>query len=382
MKLLSIAWSHSKDGSSISLLNTLIGLREKGVQIKVALPREGFLSKKLKENDIDYIITPITYWCQPSLSSIKDYLKYIPRLLRTIINERRSFNQLKNLISEWNPDIIHTNVSVIEVGYRLSKSYNVPHVWHVREYGDLDFSLHSLSGKKKHRGHLSDSHVISITHALKKYHRLGEKAYVIYNGIEERKHDFKVNKKDKVIFVGRVTQKKGAEEILDAFISYSKRNPKLTLEFIGSCDPTYQEYLEKRIKTANLNNRIKFIGPVQDPYPLMQESKAIIVASQNEGFGRITSEAMLNECLVIGKNTAGTREQFDNGKSLTGREIGIRYDDMAGLEEGLLHLSDLSEEDYNRLIEDAKYTVHTLYSVKNNVNEIYDFLQSLSQTSI
>ena len=35
---------------------------------------------------------------------------------------------------------------------------------------------------------------------------------------------------------------------------------------------------------------------------------------------------MYNHCLVIGRNTAGTKEQFDNGLDQTGEEIGLRFD--------------------------------------------------------
>lgn len=41
---------------------------------------------------------------------------------------------------------------------------------------------------------------------------------------------------------------------------------------------------------------------------------ALIVPSPFEAFGLITAEAMFNKCLVIGRDTAGTKEQFDNGQ--------------------------------------------------------------------
>lgn len=57
----------------------------------------------------------------------------------------------------------------------------------------------------------------------------------------------------------------------------------------------------------------------------MSKAQALIVASRFEGFGFITTEAMWNDCLVIGKNIAGTKEQFDNGVAETGHEIGLRF---------------------------------------------------------
>lgn len=57
----------------------------------------------------------------------------------------------------------------------------------------------------------------------------------------------------------------------------------------------------------------------------MQKAKCLIVTSHAEGFGFITVEAMLNACLVLGRDTAGTKEQFDNGLTITGHDIGLRF---------------------------------------------------------
>ena len=53
----------------------------------------------------------------------------------------------------------------------------------------------------------------------------------------------------------------------------------------------------------------------------------LIVPSIFEGFGFITAEGMANGCVVLGRNTAGTKEQFDNGVKMTGKEIGVRFID-------------------------------------------------------
>ena len=45
----------------------------------------------------------------------------------------------------------------------------------------------------------------------------------------------------------------------------------------------------------------------------MSKALALFVPSSFEGFGFITVEAMFCGCLVIGRNTGGTKEQFDNG---------------------------------------------------------------------
>lgn len=53
----------------------------------------------------------------------------------------------------------------------------------------------------------------------------------------------------------------------------------------------------------------------------MNRATALIVPSPFEAFGLITAEAMFNKCLVIGKDTAGTKEQFDNGQKNTIKKL-------------------------------------------------------------
>lgn len=379
MKLLSIANSHTKDGSSISLLITLLGLKERGVEIKVVLPYEGFLSEELKKNGIDYILSPITYWACPTVNNLADCFKFIPKLIRTLFKQFKSYYLLKKFIKHWKPDVIHTNVSVINVGFWLGKNLNIPHVWHIREYGDLDFNIHPLSGKNSFRKDLKKSYAICITKDLKNYHGLGDRAKIIYNAIEKNiSVPHKIDKENKIIFVGRLTPNKGVEEVIDAFISYCKLDSNLKLDLIGSCLPNYEKYLKEKISSSGQSHRISLLGPSKDPYPLMQKAKAIIVASKSEGFGRITAEAMLNNCLVIGRDSAGTKEQFDNGRAYAGKEIGIRYGKDKNLVDAILTLSRLSEDVYWNMIKNARHTVEELYSFNRNISSIFSFLKEVT----
>ena len=384
-KLLTIASSSVKGGATISLLNTILGLKEKEVEITVAVPNKGFLTDILERNGINYVICPIPYWTLPPLSNLKDVLKFIPKLLRTFYNQRLSIRLLKKKIKSSHINLIHTNVSVINIGYILSKKLSIPHVWHIREYGDLDFNHHSLYGKKGLRKHLAEMPTICITKSLKEYFNLGEKSKVIYNGIEERRpvtspiKDILEEKNDKsLIYVGRLTEKKGVNELVNAFIEFSNTNKDMTLDLIGSYNKDYGEELMTKINSNGLSERIRLIGAVEDPYSYMRKAKAIIVPSTCEGFGRITAEAMLNYCLVIGKNTAGTKEQLDNGLEIFGHEIGIRYSSQSDLVTALIKVSHLNDPIYSEIVTDAFSTAKKLYSVSQNVEATYKYMLELA----
>ena len=153
----------------------------------------------------------------------------------------------------------------------------------------------------------------------------------------------------------------------------------MLLEFWGICSKKYRSELDKIIRQLHLHDRIKIMGPSNSVYEEMQRSKAIIVASRCEGFGRITAEAMLNKCLVIGKNTGGTKEQFDNGLSLMCSEIGLRFNTTQELESAIITLGRMKREDYEKITKDAKATVERLYSVDQNVQATLELLNSIEQ---
>ena len=85
--------------------------------------------------------------------------------------------------------------------------------------------------------------------------------------------------------------------------------------------------------------------------------------------------------LVIGRNTAGTKEQFDNGVKYSGDEIGLRFltiDDLVKCMQNAI------KNDYNDYIKRANATVNVLYSFEtfqNKINEIIEKHEGASNIS-
>jgi len=87
------------------------------------------------------------------------------------------------------------------------------------------------------------------------------------------------------------------------------------------------------------------------------------------------AEAMFQGCLVIGRNTSGTKEQFDNGMELEGDEIGLRYDTTDELAILLAEVASRPAGYYIPYINRAFVVVNNLYTQESNVCQIYDFYQ-------
>ena len=52
-----------------------------------------------------------------------------------------------------------------------------------------------------------------------------------------------------------------------------------------------------------------------ETYEDRHKAIALLMCSKYEAFGRVTAEAMLNDCLVIGRNSGGTPELIEHGKT-------------------------------------------------------------------
>ena len=155
----------------------------------------------------------------------------------------------------------------------------------------------------------------------------------------------------------------------------SLRYDDYSLYIVGkTVDCPYKDECKNFIIKNNLSNKIKFLGIRNDINELMTSSVATLVPSKFEGFGFITVEAMFNDCLVIGRDSAGIKEQFDNGLDATGEEIGMRFrtvDEMANCMERAVI------EDTSYIRHRAKSVVTKLYTIEKSCTKIEQYYKNI-----
>ena len=372
-------------GATKSFLNMLIGLQDKGVIPLVIVPDMLGLYSELKQRNIYVKSIPYKKTVYPRLSSKKDFCLFFPRLMGRLYTNYNAVLKLRNIVLDFKPDIIHTNVGVINIGYKIAMELKIPHIYHVREYGDLDFNYHYYPTKNRFISQFNreNSYAIFITKDIMKYFLLSENKYnrVIYNGVFSDKYDLScLNKSDYLLWAGRVEPAKGTIDAILAYRNIYLRNPKLKTKLLiagGIYNTEYYNIIRNIINESNLSEHVVFLGEIKDISVLMQKAKALIVTSTSEGFGRITAEAMFNSCLVIGKNTAGTKEQFDNGKELIGEEIGLRYNTLEELTQKIEEVLLKKNINYDRFISNSKKVVMRYYTIENNVERVYGFYKEI-----
>ena len=379
--------SRPMDGSSKAFLSILEGVIGKGVQPMVVIPEKNGIYDQLIQLGVDTKVIDHRASLYPPTDTLKDCLLLLPRLIGRIWLNNKAVKQLTAALSQFQPDIVHTNTSVINIGYIASRRLNIPHIWHLREYVDPDYHFYMSRRRYVQQFTTERSHTICITKDVQKHHKLSgwKNSCVIYDGVlPKEKRAWQETKKRYSLYAGRLFQTKGIEDLIDAYAKYissmgvTHEKEIIPLWIAGeSTTEEYRRHLEEKVKRYQIENYIRFLGQRKDILQLMQEAYVTVVPALQEGFGFITAEAMFSGCLVIGKNNSGTKEQLDNGVERTGSEIGLRYETEEELIKILTTISMETLEKYYPMMKAAQKVVSYLYSTESCVEQVVELYRSI-----
>lgn len=324
----------NKDGAERSLIELQKYLNcEKGICTITVIPSQGLIEELLNSNRIEYII----YMFQGNVNAGrgKKLLRGITKMLINIIQAKK----LAKMIKKKNIDVVgvHSNTITSEFGCYLAEELKVPHIWHIREFGKLDFNFDFELGMNYMKKCTSKAARIicnskTVMNYYQRYFNNNLLTYV-YNGIEivpESEHNWE-DKIFKMILVGRLSKEKGqlcaieaCKKLKDAGIN------NFILDFYGN--GVDEGIIKDRIMKYHLERQVRLCGYSNDiPFEMYH---AGLMCSHYEAFGRVTVEYMFNSIPVIGVNTGGTPEIIDNG--ITG--LLYDYDDVNGLFEAIRRL--------------------------------------------
>jgi len=354
MKILFITHYSALYGANRSLLNLIDGLKKYNIEPFVVCPSKGEITKILKEWEIPFAIFPFKSWMSSPIKISKKMpftfikLKYyiISALISLkIIQFRKLIINLIALpflirqIKRWNIDILYTNSSVIPIGALIAIILKKPHIWHIREFGKLDYQLYYDWGRKYFEKLLNKAEaIIAISKAVKEnvLNNIQSKIYVIYNGViseaecnilKGRAFAFNVPSNYTFAIVGFVHPNKGQEHAIRALALLKKDYTNIKLIIVGSGSDKYLEYLKKLCFDLEVEDDIEFWGYISNPFEAYLKADAVLMCSKFEAMGRVTAEAMAVARPVIGYNNGGTAEIIED--EVTGLLYNGAYKDLA-----------------------------------------------------
>lgn len=382
MKILFLLHSAgAAEGSSIAALSIMSRLKEKGYDVQAVCPKQGEIIQKLSGIGVDTTIIPYGSAIYPKVYTVKSFISWPKRFFQLIWTNHNAEKKLEQFVKTYKPDVIHTNVGVLRVGYYVAKKLRIPHVWHIREneIGANCRHYPSLAYQKRLLG--NNCFNIAITNDVKQYYQMGaSNSRVVYDGVFSSSLSLPsdIEKKGYFLFVGRIIESKGADWAVRAFLKIADCYPELELWLAGSVSSPFAAKLIGSVKDCSYSSRIKFLGPRHDIYELMSHAQAVLVPSVLEGFGFITVEAMINRALVIGRNTGGTKEQFDNGVNLSGHEIALRCDTVDDMARHMADVCRNGQDYYFDMIDRAEKVVRSKYTEEKNAQAIMDIYKQIT----
>lgn len=324
---------------------------------------ESLLNKKLDGLKVDNI-NIFTYQDVINEKDLKNNKKKMKIPVKKILNFIKEI-QLYFLIKNRKIDLIHINSGASSVGYLAGKWSKTKIVWHIREFVLEDHGNYFWNEKKRIKQLNSTDSVIAVSHSVKeKFESLGVKNIkVIYDGVKNEGYKIRKIFNDKIIklsILGRLSETKGQLEAIDAFEIIRKENYMAELHIYGEGSLDFKEKLERRIDCSAFKSDIYLHDFVDNVSEVWNNTDIALVCSKKEAFGRVTAEAMMSGCLVIGSNSGGTKELLAENRGLLYEQN--NFEDLASK---IIFALDNKHSMQKRALSGQNYSVNNLTKSKN-----------------
>lgn len=283
------------------------------------------------------------------------------------ISKKINFNEI---------DLIHSNNSVIDFGYKLSKKYNKKHIWHFREFADLDFNYYPFDNK--YISYMNDSNNIAISNVIYNHwtNKKVKNITLVYDGIDV--DDIKVktkykNSKIKFIFVGSLCETKGQLKFLNTFLKLDKDMlSNIEIHFFGGGEESYIKQIKKVISDNNLEKIVYLDGYASNIRDIIKNYDIGIINSKSEAFGRVTVEYMAAGLCVLASNTGANTEIINNKK--TG--LIFKYNDDTDMIKQITYIINHKNE-IEKIGNSARKEVLSKYTKEINAKNVYKLYKSI-----
>jgi glycosyltransferase involved in cell wall biosynthesis len=276
-------------GSVKSILGLIKQLRNH-FQILIVVPNsEGDIIEELLKLKINYLEVN-------NISSL-----YSGNLLKRIFININLFFIFFKIYTKFKPQIIYLNTSVVRYAALPCIFVSSKIIWHIHEYYEnaflqifILFLVRSIANE-----------TIVVSNYMKK-HKGFKFAHVVHNGVEIKNETHLDKLGSKLVFVGRIKEEKGAQDLIMSLAEIKKIIAKKSVHLYGRCERI--EYFSNLIKENKLDKIVQLRGFEKDIDSIYSDAYLFLLPSYRESFGISIIEAMANRIPVISTNIGGIPE--------------------------------------------------------------------------
>ena len=317
-------------------------MAQPGWEVLVVVPGQGEQAQRLVESGVRVVVGSLPWMREVSSDG-------------TFLNADDGMNRLERgwielvacalpSLEEFRPDLIVSQTCTIPWGCFSAALLGIPHVWNLREYGELDHSLFPMLAGVVDDSAISQSADLIFTCSDEVGRdweaRLGRPYRVLYSiprlspraaahkGAECETPSFKV------VHVGTLGAAKRPELLLEAIKYVVDQDVDVRVQFVG--DGPQRIELEDRARILGLDSRIEFLGWQNDVGAIVAQADVAVSCSSNEAQGRTLPEAASLGVVPVFPRTRNWAEKFTSGVDSLSYELG----DARSLANSLLELTD------------------------------------------
>lgn len=379
-------------GANRSLLNLIDGLQSYAVAAHVIAPAQGEITQALAERNVPVSVIPLQWWVGSKqfsgtpLEKLRQSLRFRSQATKRLSANLRLLPTVVQQLKAWKVDLVYTNTCVLPTGALLAIRTGLPHVWHLREFVDIDYGFIHDWGKATFQYFVNQADArIAISQAIRTY-LLGktpsERTTVIYNGVASTaefdslyrtaRSATQPGKPFTFALVGLIHPNKGQDTAIRAFARLVGNYRNIRLLIVGGGD---SQALQTLAKDLGVQDQVEFWGHLSDPYKAYLASDAVLMCSRNEGMGRVTVEAMSACRPVIGYHNGGTSEIIQH------ESTGLLYrGDEKELAQAMQRLIERPEWT-RQLGEEAWRVARRYYTIESYASQVYETLVSVIKSN-
>jgi glycosyltransferase involved in cell wall biosynthesis len=287
-----------------------------------------------------------------------------PRLVRDLapVKDARCYRDLRRLIGQWKPDVVHTHSSKAGILGRLAAwAEHVPCVVH---------TIHGLAFHPYQAKYRNAIYIVAERVAARRCHRIicvadamreqalaagigtPDQYVTVYSGMQTaallkpdvsredvRKELGFTDEHFVLATISRLAELKGHDDLLNALGPIMRTRKELRLLWIG--DGWWRDRLLQRVAELDLGDRVVHTGlvePTEIPR-LLAATDALVHPSYREGLPRAVPQALLSGVPVVVYDVDGAKEVCTHD---TGRLV--EPGDLGALREAVLWMMDHPQE--------------------------------------
>lgn len=342
MKVLVLAHDENLYGASRSLLTALTALAERPDRdLRVLCRSSGELGDALTRAGIEHEVVGFPL-CATNVSLEASLPTRAADAWRYSRAMARARPLLERAARRFAPDVIYTNTSVVDAGHLLARRLGVPHVWHLREAGEL---FRYLPSRRRIARHVDASdRIVAVSRFVRdQWVRPGNpRCAVVRNGIPSPGQSR--NTRDakgpgsclRLVMPAYVAAVKGQHVAIEALALLREAGVRCTLSLYGDPgDPAYFGALRASSARLGVDGALLWRPFDPDVDAIYDATDVLLSCGPFDSLGRTVVEAMRRGIPVVCNSAGAAREVLEDGTH------GLLYDgSSAGLASAVRRLVD------------------------------------------